>query len=372
MRRLMRAQSPPEIYETRRGFALSGSLRAVWPSVKANAGRLALGAVILLLWGLAMAQAAQLESLYTGWSLRYNTPITGQSASAARRYAVDNPEDGFWPTFWREETRTLKSDLGEAPARCLLYSGAGELVWPAQFMAGSWPGATDEAGCVVSTALAWRLWGSSEVLDKTMEIDGKTCHVRGIFEDETELCMLGVGDAGSKNGWQAVELQSLPDTQAADAEAFAVGSGLSTPGTTLPAGGIAGMGRFIALLPLVLIGLLLVARWLHSVVKNYPVFVKAIVFLLSLLFAAYLPGLLNLLPAWVIPSEWSDFLHWLGLWDQLVSAFRALLSIAPSLRDVAAKQALIALCALTLVGCPLALWLALGRRGNHDRHIGTG
>lgn len=337
-------------------------LKSAWVSAKANAGRLALGAVILLLLGVALAQAARLETYYSDWSLRYNTPVSGQTANAARKYAVDNPEDSFWPTFWKERTLTLKSDLAEASARCLLYSGEGDLVWPAQFLSGGWPGATDEAGCTISTALAWRLWGSSEVLDKTLEIDGKTYTVRGVFEDDAELCMLSVGDTGSEDGWQAVELRGQSDTQAPDVETFAMNSGLGAPGTTLAAGGIAGMGKFIALLPLILIALLLVARWLYAVVKNYPTFIKIVAFLLCLLFAMYLPGLLNLLPAWVIPSEWSDFSHWLGLWEQLASAFRSLLSIAPSMRDVAAKQALILLSGCTLVGCPLAGWLTLGGR----------
>lgn len=312
----------------------------------------------LVLWG-CFSTADALGRHYPARSLRYSgAPLSGQQAEALRRHAVESAEtesDAWWPSFWAETTARLETELAETESTCLYYSGDGALVWPAEFLAGGWPGATDTRGCVLSRALAFRLWGSGQVVGKTLKLGEETYTVRGVFAGDEALALAACGERESPVGWQAVELPTGADATGEEALAFATAGGLPQPESMIQ--GVYGLGRLAALAPVLV---LLVAALLgagRAAVRGLGLPGGAVLFAAALALALLLPALLELLPGWLVPSRWSDFGFWGGQLTQAGEALRGFFGAVPHSRDVDGKLLLLRQGVLLALGLPLAATL---------------
>lgn len=351
----MLAPPTPPALPARR-TTVRGWLRAAPKAARANAGRLVLLAVWAALVLVAFFQLDALAGAWPGWTLRYHAPINGQQAANARRHAVDNADRGLWPTFWSEGSAKLDGGLFSADSSGLWYSGEGRLVWPVRFAQGEWPGATDENGCVLSSALAQRLWGSADVLGRAVKIGDNTFYVRGVFDSDESLWLARVGDTGAPDGWQAVEFDT-GGAQKSEVLAFVQAAGLGAPDSLLEGAAIAGLGSFLCWLPVALAAAVLLVRWVRAVLAGRPLATKVLAAVLLFTFALLLPRMLGWLPQWVIPSQWSDFAHWAALLDELGSTLRGFLLLRPAARDLGGKLALLLAGGASLLACPLGLWL---------------
>ena len=296
-------------------------------------------------------------SQYASISLRYETPFSGQTAYQARQYSIEHSEDkAFWLTFWHETKLLFESEFNSVSAACILFSGDAALVWPAKYLDGTAPGVTDGSGCSVSSALAWALWGSSDVVGKTVDIGDETRFVRGVFESEDELALLSVRDEVRSQSFSAVELSGGPaDPTRSDVISFARSSGLGAPDSVLM-GTPASFAAALAALPLVILAIYGLALCIARL-KTRPAALRLSLLFTLLVVAVSLPGLLDMLPGWMIPSRWSDFSFWGSLKNQIGDNFKEYLLLAPRLRDVAYKVLLLkqAGIAFLATGCAMAI-----------------
>ncbi|MCL1787459.1 MAG: hypothetical protein FWG38_05695, partial [Defluviitaleaceae bacterium] len=141
---------------------------------------------------ISFSQAAAI-SRFPSVSLRYNTPITGHAAHAARQHAIANSDTGqapFWPTFWRQDTAKLTAGIRTAQVPAISFSGDASLVWHAPYIAGTAPGAVDGAGLAVSEALAHALWGSTDIVGMTVYVDDTPRTIRGVFAGADSLALV--------------------------------------------------------------------------------------------------------------------------------------------------------------------------------------
>ncbi len=301
-----------------------GTVAVLGEGISRPAKKRLIGAVLWLGWALlvyaGLVNVNWLAAAYPAVSLRYDTPISHAAATQARKQAAEQGEAAaFWPTFWAEQEGVETQGLHKAFARCLWFSGEAALVWPADFARGGAPGPLDEAGCCVSSALAWQLWGGEDVLGSAMAIGERSYTVRGVFREDDWLVMAGVGEAAFAGGWQAVELAGRPDGEArAAALGFARASGLGEPSTLVDGPGMASLAGFLAALPVAVMGLVLLVMLLRRLAKALPGSGKAwpLAFAALLLFALALPALLEALPPTFIPTRFSDF----GFWARLAQA----------------------------------------------------
>ena len=310
---------------------------------------------VLLTAGFSKVRALE---RYVSVSLRYDTPLSGQAAYNARKYSVERAgEDMFWPTFWRESNMPFSSEFVTANMDCISFSGDAVLVWPAAYLAGAAPGVLDNHGCAVSSALAWRLWGSLDVVGMTILADGEKRVVRGVFEGERELALLSFRDEDTTQDWSAVELTggSTYATRG-DAESYAIASGLGKPDAVLMGGSLLFLARAMAVLPLFILTGYIVAIIINLLRKHFQVWFRLCVFLLLIGFAICLPSLLNVLPFWLIPTRWSDFSFWPSLLRKWSDSLMALLGMAPGKRDVAVKLLLLSQAGLCFAAVLCAHW----------------
>ena len=275
---------------------------------------------------------------YSSVSLRYETPVSGQTAYDARRYAIEQEgSEVFWPTFWHEGNARFSAEFTETTADCILLSGDAALVWPAEYLFGEAPGTLDDVGCAVSSRLSGELWGGMDVVGKTVEVDGEVRIVRGVFEGEELLAILSVRDENKSHSFTAVELSggiSSPDRS--DIETFAVSAGLGKPDNIL-IGTPAFIAAVVAILPLCILAfygiILCVSR-----LKRCSSIVRGAVMLAAFLCSAFLlPVLLEAMPERMIPTRWSDFSFWGALVDQINGDLYEYYTLTPHLRDVMCK-----------------------------------
>lgn len=290
-------------------------------------------------------------------SIRYETPFSGKIAYQARQYSVEHIDDEtFWPTFWHETQASIEGEYSSTNAACILFSGDATLVWPAQYLTGTAPGATDGAGCAVSSSLAWELWGGTDVVGKEVVIDDEARTVRGVFKGDDLLALVSVRDEDTTQSFTAVELSGGPSSiTRSNVKSFASAAGLGSPGNILM-GMPVSLASALTALPLFILALygfsLCIAR-----LRTRPAAIQGSLLLALIVFAVFLPGLLDMLPGWMIPTRWSDFSFWGDLVSQIGNDLREYLLLNPKLRDVQYKVLLLkqAGIAFLSVGCALSI-----------------
>ncbi len=323
-------------------------LEAGRPNQTASSTRAVRSTVVdVLLWCLlcallavGFANARTVSTQHTPISLRFNTPVSGQAAYAARTHSIEhNSEPSFWPTFWHQGTASLTTQYATVNADCISYSGEASLVWPTVYMRGTAPGIVDGVGCAVSTTLAWRLWGNTDAVGKPVEVDGAERVVRGVFDDTRELILLSFEDGDTVQRWSAVELSGgSVDAIRGDTQAYAAASGLGKPDSILMGGGVSLVAEMVAMLPLLILAgyaMTMIIGLLRQ--KRLTVVHNLALFLLVVGCIALLPRMLDALPAWTIPIRWSDFSFWTSLVEQAYDSTQEFLGATSTLRDVEGK-----------------------------------
>ena len=101
------------------------------------------------------------------------------------------------------------------------------------------------------------------------------------------------------------------------------------------------IARFMAIAPLIVLAVYAFALAVCFVQKYYPAVGVPIFFAGLILFAILLPFLLNAMPAWLIPTRWSDFSFWSSLIRQANDSLREFFSVNSMSRDVELKMHLL-------------------------------
>jgi len=277
---------------------------------------------------------------FSGISLRYSTPISGQSAFNARQFAIEN-DSPFWPTFWHECTAVLYVGARTAQVGVISFSGDAMLVWPARYLTGNAPSVIDGYGIAVSKNLAHRLWGSINVIGKRVYVGNTPRIVRGVFEGDRDLALLSLHIENTSQNFTAVELTQTSGSETRESvENFATTSGLGRPNYIIM-GWTMSFARFIAIFPLFIPGVYILVLVFRFAKKYYPLAGTSLFFTGLVLLAIMLPTLLNTFSPQLIPTHWSDFSFWSSLVQQASSGLREFLSTNPMLRDIELKMYLI-------------------------------
>lgn len=291
-------------------------------------------AVLLLLTMEGMKNAGLLAQNGRSISIRYQEPLPQETVQTAKEKIP-----GL--TFWTEEEGTVSSGLRTAESRLLWYWGESALVLGDTCISGQTPAALDTNGCAVSTALAWELFGSQDVVGLTLSPEkGREYTVRGVFESRDCLALIPRKDSSFK----AVELEATEETRE-DPETWAASllqeSGLPEPQWTLDTFAVSELGKFLAWLPLLFGGAAAGVALIKGAVRwNYPVRDIAF-FALFLGVGLALTVFLEKWPSWLTPSRWSDFSWWGVTAGKIREEMEAFL-VAPGMgRDLAVKTGIL-------------------------------
>ncbi len=127
--------------------------------------------------------------------MRYAQALTGEQVKKAQTYIKSSQNtDGLMVTFWEETPVAVRSPVSTRTCADVPVSVSAEQQWMplrTTYVVGTAPGSGDTSQCAVSTALAWQLFGSTDILEQALTLDpdtrsARTYRVCGVFVSETE------------------------------------------------------------------------------------------------------------------------------------------------------------------------------------------
>ena len=130
-----------------------------------------LGMYCLCLW-LAVQTVEKVRQISPGVSLRYAQALTGEQVKKAQTYIKSSQNtDGLMVTFWEETQVAVRSPVSTRTCTdvCSIgFCGTAHDAYGASYVVGTAPGSGDTSQCAVSTALAWQLFGSTDILEQAL------------------------------------------------------------------------------------------------------------------------------------------------------------------------------------------------------------
>lgn len=297
-------------------------------------------------WALSFSALMKAEPFVRTVGLRY-APDTGGAPMGitlsqwervrqrAEREETPLPDVTLWAV---RRSTGVASDLRASFGDWIICDGNASAVLPVGFLRGNAPARNDGEGCAVSTALAEALWGSGDVVGRSVTVDQRKITVRGIFPSNEPLFLTqAAGETGDTVFSQAELTFADSKNGEASASAFLTKWALPSPSAMVDGSWYALLLGGIVLLPAMVLAVSLLFRLLARVWR-----VRSILFLSgtvllggALLFTAVLLvlGLFFPFPGRLIPSMWSDFSFWDGLWKEFTANLQALFSMPLSLRE---------------------------------------
>lgn len=304
--------------------------------MNSKCGRLFLSIVILLLYLLSFMGFTNaltiVESEYKTWSLRYEEKITKSSAFSLRQY-FGKAENGLWPTFWTEQELEYKTEYQSAEAKSIIYDGDISLIISPEFISGGYPGEQGSATIAISESLAWKLFGSTDIIGAKLRCHGGEREVVGVFKDSYADAVL----FSDRCEWTCVELMSTSEKNYNDIVSIMAASNIGSGKYIVDGGGVSLILKALSFIPLITLAVAVIFL-LTALKKKKRVLLRfCIIFAAFLIFAVLLPTILEAFPSWLIPTRWSDLSFWSGLFEEMKAHINEWFFLAPYSKDASAK-----------------------------------
>lgn len=311
----------------------------------------ALAAVLLALLYFSFSSTNAFSSIYPAISLRYENPFTQAQIDTALEYSAENGTLEL--AFGGESTAAVSFQNKAQSSTVIRFLGDGGACFPAVFVRGGYAGDRDAFCCSVSTQLAWQLFGSDDIVGQNVQIDDKSYEIRGVFKNDENVCVTG---ADSKATLTNAEISgTTPTDRRTQALNFAKSAGFGAPKSMVYGESMAALANLAAWLPLFMAACFMLCA-VFGKISALPQGVNGVaIFAAALCFALLLPFILAEIPAWLIPAKWSDFTFWTTLWQTLGDRIKEWFSLAPCIKDVAAKGEMLRLTIFTVAACGCAV-----------------
>lgn len=277
--------------------------------------------LLLLLVGVALLEfllcrnAADQERLCATTGLRFADALSEQEIQRAIALQSE-PEnlDALYASFWGQSNQTVKGENGrtEEGVICISFYGEASDCLPAQYLCGGAPGSAGKT-CSVSESLAQTVFGSIQVDGLKINLLGDLYEITGVFSAKDKVLLFP-----SMQYLTCAELRGLSgDTPKADAENWCVAVGLPAPQWIRYGPQRVMLARSLCWLPLILTAAVLLGTGIFISTSWKGIMRGVLWFFLVLGAALMLPVLLQALPGWLVPTQWSDFAFWPELLEKV-------------------------------------------------------
>ena len=299
--------------------------------------------VILLAvcWGGSLTFKQKLADMSGSVSVRYTDGgVSPAQVSRALRYGREDGNDAFPElTLWREKQNQSISDGNFRLGTADIYEifGNGSQLMPLSLTSGSLPAKGDTQGCAVSRDVAQNLWGSGDVLGKTLIYEDVSYTVRGVFTGCKNLVMIQ-GGADEEDLYPALLLTFLKDGGNVTEDTRNFLNRYSLPiGEILDVSLLLWAVSFCTSLPALFLIFWMIFRLVRQCygLRYAPLICTLFLFLAAgAAFLAVWAGNLMGLPQDLIPTQWSDFDYWSGLIRNIKDSLHAALRLPLTDRDL--------------------------------------
>lgn len=332
--------------------------------------------LFLCAWMAALCFAQQCGPLTQGAAVRWTGAGAGVSPAdlcQAERWAAEDGSTSFPDlVLWQEqENQMLTDQTGErsTPVRLLTVFGQADLLWPGAFLRGGWPIRGDIQGIALDEAAAAALWGSTDVLGETVEWNGNTYTVRGVFQGDDGLALIQTEESSTQAMDRAI-LQFQDGGGGTETTAWLSQNGFPVGQVTdLPL--LGWVLNSLAALPGLALGVVLLLRLGERLwrLRRSPLLLSQC--LIPVLAAGGLTlwvlGFPWKIPDRLIPTRWSDFDFWTALAGELTEELWTAVSGAMGARDGLLWPAALGCLVWALAACAL-----LAPAGRLRPETGTG
>lgn len=291
---------------------------------------------------LAVQTVEKVRQISPGVSLRYAQALTGEQVKKAQTYIKSSQNtDGLMVTFWEETQVAVRSPVSTRTCTdvCSIgFCGTAHDAYGASYVVGTAPGSGDTSQCAVSTALAWQLFGSTDILEQALTLDpdtedARTYRVCGVFVSETEQILYGVETTAA---FQLLELTHVSrDNPGQSVQQLLAAAGLAQPDQILYDAALAWVLSALIGIPELLLLLCAGCRLLR-LFRNKSLR-EVIGFGIALLLVCLLPTCLASLPGWMIPNQWGSMAAWHSLLSAAGDRLTEWFALCPTARDVQLK-----------------------------------
>lgn len=318
--------------------------------------------IYLLCAASALKGAQEIKVVYPGWSLRLNEEISNKSAEDIKNNIIDSKDELPFPTFWTEEKISMKSFRKKVTEKVVYYNGKAHLALPTEFISGAYPGELDTNSVAVSNYLAWELWGTEDAIGAKFTVEEKEYTVCGVFKSEEKTAIINGIDTPNLM-WSNIELaENSDDIPKEKLERIVEQFGLSQEVHFIDGQGISAIMKFAFYLP-ILISAVILCIYISKILPRRSAAKGIVIFLICLIAAAMLPKLMGTLPPWLLPTKWSDFTFWTGIFESMGEEIKAWLKLVPQDKDLPAKAAMIKQVCVLFISCVsvVGIWLSVNK-----------
>lgn len=268
----------------------------------------------LILWGCAVSRYEDMSESFGGISLRFETnPKKIETVGELRNQEKERGTDAKL-TAWRQDYSLKIEDpsLGLQIESDVIYMWGDGKDLPATF---------GSSGCTMSGDKAYELWGSRDVLGKTVYIDGVLHKVTGVTDSMKGIIAVKRHDYERDMEFVSLDInpRAAGDESGDQIEEFMLQNSYNADSSINYSDLLSWLGNFL-IFPALAISSLMFFRILSGLYSNvkykngYRVQLYYICFLILWLCICLFAGSFYLkIPGSFIPTKWSDFEFWFRL-----------------------------------------------------------
>ena len=278
-----------------------------------------------VLWSDGIAKYRELDKGYGGISIRFETtPLNIDSLAEIRNQQQEAGVDSNL-TAWTQSynIKTEDPSLGVCIESDVIYMwGDGKRMLVTY----------KDVGCAMSEDIAYKLWGSRDVLGKTVYVDGISYRVAGITDIFEGTIAIIKDDYENDMKFVSLDMEPISDPDDRDVliEEFILQNSHSADSSINYSDLLSLAGNFI-MLPAFTVFVYVFARISAELyrTKKYKKGFKSVTFYVFLLIMwiclCYFAGSFSFkIPGRLIPTKWSDFDFWSRTVESLKSGLRGL------------------------------------------------
>lgn len=314
--------------------------------------------ISLLAWSIGLASAQKVSQLSDLAELRYDKPeITINQLEKMLETEEESKEKTIDTMVAWQQTKgnELQNQVLQTSTKADVLEVYGNIrsLIPMNKLVGESLGVGDQEGIIISEPVAYELWGSMDVIGKTVVWNEKDYIVRGVLEEKSKLVITQAAGEAEEAYFSALRIQFVDgENILQQTEHFRNKYGL--PQATIIDLSLMGIVLSqLALLPGWVIGFWMIGKFYKLVYKSckegkdgkeeredkgYKN--KIVCIVLGILVLGITWVMLDVMqfsieiPSHLIPNKWSDFEFWTRAWTQLEESQRAVSSLPTLVPDV--------------------------------------
>lgn len=298
--------------------------------------------ITLFAWSICLTNAQKIQVLENVVELRYGTEKLSAEHISTLQKGESESSEKIVKNFiaWEQSPKAdvRNKELGKSvTGEVIKVYGSLSILFPVEKLQGQTLYEGDKEGTIISEGVAYSLWGSTDVVGQSLEVEGKTYIVRGVLKEKNNTIITQADRENKETKLSALRVQLVDKENVADA--------MSTLQIkyNLPEGVLNNLSLTsillsgLVLLPGYLLGFYGLIKLYKFIYSTHRYWVSAIILSIIALGLTWITvemmQFINYIPSYIIPNKWSDFTFWSKLLEGFIESKRQLQALPALIGD---------------------------------------